>query len=171
MSNLGLKMIQMPVPAAKHGIKCPYAMTPEFLTIHNTANNASALAEISYMNGNWNEVSYHWAVDDEQAIQAIPHNRNAWHCGDGTNGTGNRRSIGIEICYSLTPGHLNMRKLRITEQNWQRLSCISWGGALTVFANIKIGLANIAHTASWIMVTGTVLKARYRAIYCNCKAK
>nr|WP_322783545.1 N-acetylmuramoyl-L-alanine amidase [Streptococcus cuniculi] len=73
----------MPVPAWNHGNKQPFAMTPQYLTIHNTANNASALAEISYMNGNTNEVSYHWAVDDVEAIQAIPHKRNAWHCGDG----------------------------------------------------------------------------------------
>ncbi|HEL9635275.1 TPA: N-acetylmuramoyl-L-alanine amidase, partial [Streptococcus suis] len=104
MTNLGLKIVQMPVPAAKVGIKCPNAMTPQWLTIHNTANDASALAEISYMNGNWNEVSYHWAVDDVQAIQAIAHNRNAWHCGDGL-GPGNLTSIGIEICHSLTPGN------------------------------------------------------------------
>ncbi|HEM2753169.1 TPA: N-acetylmuramoyl-L-alanine amidase [Streptococcus suis] len=129
MSNLGLKMIQMPVPAAKYGIKCPNAMVPQWLTIHNTANNASALAEISYMNGNWNEVSYHWAVDDVQAIQAIAHNRNAWHCGDGTNGTGNRKSIGIEICYSLTPGHPKYAK---AEDNGAKLAAIilhqlGWG--------------------------------------------
>ncbi|HFI0648238.1 TPA: N-acetylmuramoyl-L-alanine amidase [Streptococcus suis] len=129
MSNLGLKMIQMLVPAAKYGIKCPNAMVPQWLTIHNTANNASALAEISYMNGNWNEVSYHWAVDDVQAIQAIPHNRNAWHCGDGTNGTGNRKSIGIEICYSLTPGHPKYAK---AEDNGAKLAAIilhqmGWG--------------------------------------------
>ncbi|HEM3656449.1 TPA: N-acetylmuramoyl-L-alanine amidase [Streptococcus suis] len=129
MSNLGLKIVQMLVPAAKCGVKCPYAMSPEFLTIHNTANNASALAEISYMNGNWNEVSYHWAVDDVQTIQAIPHNRNAWHCGDGTNGTGNRKSIGIEICYSLTPGHPKYAK---AEDNGAKLAAIilhqmGWG--------------------------------------------
>jgi N-acetylmuramoyl-L-alanine amidase len=81
MSNLDLKMIQMLVPVAKYGIKCPYAMVPEYITIHNTANNASALAEISYMIGNWDEVSYHWAVDDAQAIQGIEHNRNGWHSG------------------------------------------------------------------------------------------
>ncbi|MGE7094387.1 hypothetical protein ACQKII_23735 [Lysinibacillus sp. NPDC048646] len=27
-------------------------------------------------------------------------NRNAWHCGDGR-GTGNMKSIGVEICYSI----------------------------------------------------------------------
>lgn len=129
MNNLGLKIVQMLVPAVKYGVKCPYAMSPEFLTIHNTANNASALAEISYMNGNWNEVSYHWAVDDEQSIQGIPHDRNAWHCGDGANGTGNRKSIGIEICYSLTPGHPKYSK---AEDNGAKLAALilhqyGWG--------------------------------------------
>jgi N-acetylmuramoyl-L-alanine amidase CwlA len=81
MSNLDLKLVKMLVPVSKYGIKCPYAMVPEFLTIHNTANNASALAEISCMIGNSEEVSYHWAVDDVQAIQGIEHNRNGWHSG------------------------------------------------------------------------------------------
>lgn len=128
MTNLGLKIVQMPVPAAKVGIKCPNAMTPQWLTIHNTANDASALAEISYMNGNWNEVSYHWAVDDVQAIQAIAHNRNAWHCGDGL-GPGNLTSIGIEICHSLTPGNPRYAK---SEDNGAKLAAIilhqmGWG--------------------------------------------
>jgi len=51
------------------------------------------------MIGNNNEVSFHVAVDDKEAVQGIPFDRNAWHCGDG-NGTGNRQSIGVEICYS-----------------------------------------------------------------------
>ncbi|MES9782395.1 N-acetylmuramoyl-L-alanine amidase, partial [Bacillus thuringiensis] len=33
----------------------------------------------------------------------IPLERNAWHCGDGS-GNGNRKSIGVEICYSLSGG-------------------------------------------------------------------
>lgn len=104
-------------------------MVPEFLTIHNTANDASALAEISFMVGNGDEVSYHWAVDDEQAIQGIEHNRNGWHSGDGGNGTGNRKSIGIEICYSLTPGNPKYAK---SEDNGAKLAAIilhqyDWG--------------------------------------------
>ena len=129
MSNLDLKMIQMLVPVAKYGIKCPYAMVPEFLTIHNTANNASALAEISYMIGNWEEVSYHLAVDDEQAIQGLPLDRNGWHAGDGTNGTGNRTTIAIEICHSLTKGNPKYAK---SEDNGAKLAAIilhqyGWG--------------------------------------------
>lgn len=129
MSNLDLKMIQMLVPVAKYGIKCPYAMVPEFLTVHNTANNASALAEISFMIGNGDEVSYHWAVDDTQAINGIEHNRNGWHSGDGANGTGNRKSIGIEICHSLTKGNPKYAK---SEENGAKLAAIilhqyGWG--------------------------------------------
>lgn len=104
MTNLGLKLVQMLVPAGKHDIKCPNRMLAQRVTIHNTANDASALAEMSYMIGNNAEVSYHWSVDDLQAIQGITHDRNAWHCGDGV-GQGNMSSIGIEICYSKTKGH------------------------------------------------------------------
>ncbi|MRC85176.1 N-acetylmuramoyl-L-alanine amidase, partial [Bacillus thuringiensis] len=45
----------------------------------------------------------HIAVDDKEAVQGIPLERNAWHTGDG-NGNGNRKSIGVEICYSLSGG-------------------------------------------------------------------
>ena len=88
------------VSSSKYSIKCPYSMTPQYITIHNTSNNASAENEIKYMISNNNQTSYHVAVDDKYVIQAIPFNRNAWHAGDGANGTGNRKSIGIEICYS-----------------------------------------------------------------------
>ena len=90
---------QMLVSADKYSVKCPYNMTPEGITIHNTANNAPAENEIKYMIGNNKQVSYHYAVDDKEIIQGILENRNAWHAGDG-NGNGNRKTIGIEICYS-----------------------------------------------------------------------
>lgn len=79
-------------------------MKAEYITIHNTANDASAANEISYMKNNSSSTSFHFAVDDKQVIQGIPTNRNAWHTGDGTNGTGNRKSIGVEICYSKSGG-------------------------------------------------------------------
>lgn len=79
-------------------------MKAEYITIHNTANDASAANEISYMKSNSSSTSFHFAVDDKQVIQGIPTNRNAWHTGDGTNGTGNRKSIGVEICYSKSGG-------------------------------------------------------------------
>ncbi|MCO4849704.1 N-acetylmuramoyl-L-alanine amidase [Bacillus vallismortis] len=92
------------VSKSKYGLKCSNPMTAEYITIHNTANDASAANEISYMIGNTSSTSFHFAVDDKEVRQGIPTDRNAWHTGDGTNGTGNRKSIGVEICYSKSGG-------------------------------------------------------------------
>lgn len=91
------------VSRGKYNIKCPYSMKAESITVHNTANDASAANEVKYMIGNNNKVSFHIAIDDKEAVQGIPLDRNAWHAGDG-NGKGNRSSIGIEICYSKSGG-------------------------------------------------------------------
>ena len=91
-------------PASKYSVKCPYSMKPIGVCIHNTANDASAKNEVAYMLGNGNKVSYHYAVDDKEIVQAIPNDRNAWHAGDGGGGTGNRKYISIEICYSKSGG-------------------------------------------------------------------
>ncbi|MBY0130622.1 N-acetylmuramoyl-L-alanine amidase [Bacillus cereus] len=91
------------VDPSKYGTKCPYTMNPEFITVHNTYNDATAENEVAYMIRNDNQVSFHIAVDDKEAVQGIPLERNAWHTGDG-NGNGNRKSIGVEICYSLSGG-------------------------------------------------------------------
>jgi len=79
-------------------------MTPIGICIHNTYNDAPAINEITYMKNNDSSTSYHIAVDDKEAIQAIPFNRNAFHAGDGGNGTGNRKYIAVEICYSKSGG-------------------------------------------------------------------
>ena len=97
-------MIKNLVSTEKYNIKCPYSMTPTRIVVHNTANDASARNEISYMISNNNEVSFHYAVDDKEVVQGIPENRNAWHAGDGANGVGNRQGIAIEICYSKSGG-------------------------------------------------------------------
>lgn len=99
-----VKIIQQLVSPSKYSIKCPYEMIPEGITVHNTANDASALNEINYMINNNYEISYHYAVDDIQAVQGLPLNRNGWHASDGGNGFGNRKTIAIEICYSLSGG-------------------------------------------------------------------
>lgn len=93
------------VPSSKYSVKCPNKMTAKYITFHNTANDASAQSEIKYMVGNNNEVSYHYAVDDKEVVQGIPVDRNAWHCGDGSGAnSGNRTSIGVEVCYSKSGG-------------------------------------------------------------------
>lgn len=99
-----MEIIKDFVPAKKYSLKCPYSMESEFIVIHNTANDASAVAEIKYMRDNSSSASFHFAVDDTEVRQAIPLNRNAWHAGDGTNGNGNRKGISIEICYSKSGG-------------------------------------------------------------------
>ncbi|PLS07560.1 peptidoglycan recognition protein family protein [Bacillus halotolerans] len=95
---------QMLVSPGKYPIKGRYAMTAEYITFHNTANDASANNEISYMRNNNETVSYHFAVDDKEVVQGLPTNRSAFHCGDGEYGTGNRKSIGVEVCYSKSGG-------------------------------------------------------------------
>ena len=99
-----MEIVKNLVNPSKYSLKCPYTMTPSYITIHNTYNDASAANEIAYMISNNNEVSFHLAVDDEEAIQGIPFDRNSWNAGDGGSGTGNRKSIAIEICYSKSGG-------------------------------------------------------------------
>lgn len=108
-----MEIVQMLCPSDKYWCKAPYEMVPDGITIHNTANDASAKNEVSYMLTNNNKVSYHWAVDDVRAVQGVPHNRNAWHAGDGGSGYGNRYTIGVEICYSKSGGD----KFHKAEQN------------------------------------------------------
>ncbi|MDO4926883.1 MAG: hypothetical protein Q3980_14650 [Turicibacter sp.] len=54
--------------SSNYSIKCLNAMTPKYVVCHHTANDASAANEISYMIINNNQVSYHIAVDDVNAI-------------------------------------------------------------------------------------------------------
>lgn len=84
---------------SRYSLKCPYYMKVEYVTYHNTDNNASADAEVKNIKrlDNNAQVSFHVAVDEKEAVQVVPFNRNAWAAGDG-NGSGNRKSIHVEIC-------------------------------------------------------------------------
>ena len=114
-------------PANKISIKCPYAMTPTRIVIHNTANDASAENEIAYMHRNNMETSFHFAVDDKEAVQGIELNRNAWHASDG-NGKGNREGIAIEICYSKSGGKRWLKALdNAAELTAKLLKDYGWG--------------------------------------------
>ena len=99
-----MNIVKNLVSESKYSIKCPYSMTPEFVVVHNTANDASAQNEVKYMVSNNNQVSFHFAVDDKEIVQGLPLDRNAWACGDGANGKGNRKGIQVEICYSQNGG-------------------------------------------------------------------
>lgn len=99
-----MNIVKNLVSQSKYSVKCPYSMTPEFVVVHNTANDASAENEVKYMISNNNQVSFHFAVDDKEVVQGLPLDRNAWACGDGANGNGNRKGIQVEICYSKSGG-------------------------------------------------------------------
>ena len=98
-----VNIVKKIVPESRYYLKCPYEMTPTRIVVHNTANDAPARNEISYMTNNDYETSFHYAVDDKEIVQGLPENRNGWHASDG-NGKGNREGIAIEICYSLSGG-------------------------------------------------------------------
>ena len=100
-----INIVKQIVPQSKYSIKCPYSMTPIGITVHNTANDASARNEIANMSNNNSDISFHFAVDVKEAIQGIELNRNGWHASDGRYGTGNRKTIAIEICYSKSGGN------------------------------------------------------------------
>lgn len=99
-----VKVVNVTLPSSKRNLKAPYSMVPKGYTIHNTYNDATAANEIKYMHSNNNATSYHVAIDDVQAVQGVPFDRNTWHAGDGKNGYGNRNHISVEICYSKSGG-------------------------------------------------------------------
>ena len=86
-----------------NGNRTGIKMNPRYITVHETANTstgANAKMHDRYLrNGaGGRSVSWHYTVDDSDVIQHLPDNEVGWHAGDGANGTGNRQSIGIEIC-------------------------------------------------------------------------
>lgn len=99
-----MKIVNMLMPTSKYSLKCPYEMDWEEIATHNTANDAPARNEGSYMIGNNSSTSFHAVVDDKEVVVCIPENRNAFACGDGRNGRGNRKAYSIEICYSKSGG-------------------------------------------------------------------
>ncbi|MFD0959414.1 peptidoglycan recognition protein family protein [Paenibacillus chungangensis] len=81
-----------------------YPMDATTITIHNTANPSSTASnERDWLTNSLNTrtASYHIVIDQKEAIECIPLDENAWHAGDGSGeNSGNRTSIGIEICES-----------------------------------------------------------------------
>ena len=69
------------------------------ICIHETDNtkigsNADAHARLQY-NGNSRQASWHWTVDDKEAVQSFTHDYRCWHAGTTK---GNNEAIAIEIC-------------------------------------------------------------------------
>lgn len=94
-------MIPIKVDLIKKAKRPGYAMKPEYITIHqtgNTSKGANAEMHNRYVHNVAPNPSWHYTVDDKEIYQHLPLDENGWHAGDGTNGPGNRKSIGIEIC-------------------------------------------------------------------------
>lgn len=120
--------------ASKYGIKAPYAMSPQYITVHNTGNTADARGEAIYHNTNNNQVSFHVVIDEKEAHQVIPFNRTAWHAGDGF-GNGNMKSIGIEIARSMDNGYSGAKSERYMQAE----------------ENAALYIANVLHQYGWGM--------------------
>ncbi len=88
-----------------------------YITIHNTWNFGPAVNERTYLNNRRDKqyISFHFAVDENEAIQILPLNVSGWHAGDGAKGPGNRNSIGIEICRSRCTGERDWEYRRAEE--------------------------------------------------------
>ena len=72
----------------------------QYITIHSTGNPTStALNERGWLTNPTNTriASWHIAVDEKMAVEAIPLDEIAYHAG---NREGNNKSIGVEICES-----------------------------------------------------------------------
>ena len=101
-----MEITRVKCPTSKYPVKCPDLMTPQGITVHNTANSASAMSEVSYMLGNNKKCSFHVAVDNYRVVEALPLNRTCYAAGDGRYGFGNAQTINIEICYSKCGGEI-----------------------------------------------------------------
>ncbi|MEW3478788.1 N-acetylmuramoyl-L-alanine amidase, partial [[Clostridium] symbiosum] len=102
-TDTGVPIKQMFVPKGRKNR--PGGANPcTYITIHETGNKATgadAEAHGAYVCGDSAEasrVSWHYTVDDDSIVQHIPDEERAYHAGDGANGPGNAKSIGIEIC-------------------------------------------------------------------------
>jgi len=72
----------------------------DFITIHTVGNlNSTALSERAWLTNPNNKtvIAYHNVIDEFNNVEVIPPWENAWHAGDGYHGTGNRKSLGVEI--------------------------------------------------------------------------
>lgn len=74
--------------------------TKKFLTIHQTDNwgrGANAAAHANLQSRGYGAASWHWTVDDKEAVQSYAEDVKCWHAGDG-GGAGNTQSIAVEMC-------------------------------------------------------------------------
>lgn len=103
VTDTGLGIQADYIPAGR--VNRPGGSNPgTYITIHETGNaakGADATAHANYLKGDAAAkamVSWHYTVDDYGIMQHLPDHETAYHAGDGASGTGNAKSIGVEIC-------------------------------------------------------------------------
>lgn len=88
---------QQLVWASKNTTPGRNAMT--HITVHETANTARGATAAAHAklqsSGNARKASWHWQVDDHEAVQSFSDEVICWHAGTTV---GNLASIGVEIC-------------------------------------------------------------------------
>jgi|GEM_PF-2013424 len=90
--------IQKLIPISNLKARPRYPMTAEYITIHNTGNAGATGKQNADYVVNQNEYkSWHFTIGNDEVYQHLPITESGWHAGDGENGKGNRKSIGIEI--------------------------------------------------------------------------
>lgn len=147
----GVPFRRMLVDSSKYSLKCPYAMTPKKITIHATDNQATANNEISYMRNNNSSTSFHVAIDEKEAVQGLPYNRNGWHAGDGRNGYGNRNTIGVEIARSYDRNRKTTRLNEPLKSQWEKTfnNTIKFVAQLCIDLGIVANKSNIKKHQDW----------------------
>lgn len=147
----GVTYRQNLVSSSMYSVKCPYAMVPKKVTVHETDNNASANNEVAYMIRNGNQTSFHVGIDEKEAVQGIPFNRNAWHAGDGGNGYGNRNTISFEICKNYDPvrGTTHISGAQLTAYNKAKANAVKVIAQIMIEQGISGTPSNVKTHNDW----------------------
>ena len=95
------KIVDDMIPSNRYYKKSTSAITPRYVIVHNTYNDASAKNEITYMKNNGTMTSFHMAIDDVEVRRALPDHRRS---GSTKSSDANGKGISIEICYSKSGG-------------------------------------------------------------------
>lgn len=147
----GVEFRQIMLSKSKYRIKAPYAMTPKKITYHNTDNMMPAINEIKYMIENNLQVSYHIAVDEKEAIQAVPYDRNTWNAGDGGNGYGNRNTISLEICRNYDRNRRTTNLISPLKEQYAQaeINAVMYGAVVMYENGIAPVLGNVKFHNDW----------------------
>lgn len=146
-----LKIKQM-LAIPRTGVNCFGGGNPrKYITIHqtgNTARGADAYMHAKLQQNGWG-ASWHYSVDDHEAIQSFKHDIKCWHSSDGT-GPGNTQSIAIEICINADGNYVQ---------------AVKNGAELTAYLMKKenIPLKNIRQHHDWDIVHRKNCPAQIRA--------